>query len=101
MICRFCQAAQLSLILNRHVQIHVYRIAHFLREGFSAQLRTPGEALLLYRIHMNKRCGHDPTLYRTYIITLDSALRPSRRHFSLVAQRDDRIDTHGPPRRQV
>src|ERR1700682_6442208 len=70
MICRLCQAAQLRLILHRQVQVQIHRIAHFLREGFSAQLRTASEALLLYWIHMNKRCGHDSLLYRTYIITL-------------------------------
>ena len=57
MICRLCQTAQFRFILNGHVQVHIHRVADFLREGFSAQLRTPSEALLLYWIHMNQRCG--------------------------------------------
>src|SRR5437016_10298960 len=56
MSCRLCQAAQFRFILNWHVQLHIHRGADFLREGFSAQLRTPSAALLLYLIHMNQRC---------------------------------------------
>src|SRR5260370_34436645 len=58
MICRLGEAAQFRLTLYRQVQVQVHRIAHFLREGFSAQLRAASEALLLCWIHMNKRCGH-------------------------------------------
>ena len=51
------ERAQFLLPFNRHREVQIDSVAHFLGEGFAAQLSAPGQAALLFWVDMNQRCG--------------------------------------------